>query len=250
MEIIAVSNQKGGVGKTTTAVNLSVYLGKMGKKVLIVDMDPQGNASASLLRDKEVKSYLYNSLIDHSLFNPILTDNQNVMVIPTDQNLVGLELELANSKQAYVKLKQLLTQKANYFDYIIIDCPPSLGLLTVNALVAADSVLVPVQSEYFALEGLTQLLSTIKQVKTGLNKDLVLLGVVLTMYDKRMTLSNNVYQEVQKHFGSKLFNTIVPRNVRLAEAPSFGKSIAQYDRFSKGARAYKQLAKEVVSRAK
>lgn len=247
--IIAVLNQKGGVGKTTTAINVAAYLAKAGKSVLLVDFDPQGNATSGLGIDKQqVEVTSYDVLLsDISLDRAVVeTSVPNLYLIPTNAGLATAEVELVNSQNRELKLKNALVP-ANY-DFVIIDCPPALGLLTVNALAAADNVLIPVQAEYYALEGLSQLLSVVQQVRLGLNTSLELLGVAVTMYDSRTSLSEQVYNELTKHFGNKMFKTIIPRNVRLAEAPSHGKPIMEHDRWSKGARAYKQLTKEIVGR--
>ena len=248
--IIAILNQKGGVGKTTTAINLGAYLAKAGKSVLIVDFDPQGNATSGLGINKEqLDVTVYDALFDEKISVDKLaqeTKVSNLLVLPTNAGLAAAEVELANELQREYKLKTLL-DKCDY-DYILIDCPPALSLLTINALCAADHLLIPVQAEYYALEGLSQLLSVVQRVRQGANPNLELLGVVLTMNDSRTSLSDQVHTELKKHFTNKLFKTVIPRNVRLAEAPSHGKSIMEHDKWSKGARAYKQLAKEVISR--
>lgn len=244
---IAVLNQKGGVGKTTTSINLSAYLQKMGKSVLLVDLDPQGNATSGLGLDKSaVEAGTYELLLGQVNLSQAVKqlDSSGFYIIPTNANLAAVEVELVNRPNREQALKQGL-QSATY-DYIIIDCPPALGLLTINALTAADSIIIPVQAEYYALEGLGQLLQVFQQVKQNLNPRLEIMGVVVTMYDSRTSLSEQVLTEVKKHFKDKLFTTIIPRNVRLAEAPSYGQPILQHDKWSKGARAYKQLAKEVV----
>lgn len=243
--IIAVLNQKGGVGKTTSTINIAAYLAKMGKSVLVVDLDPQGNATSGFGLPKEHEATTYDILINAVPLGQVVTevDIENIALLPANNDLAGAEVELVNLADREQSLKRALMTAA--YDYILIDCPPSLGLLSINALVAADWVLIPVQAEYYALEGLTQLLSTVQRVREGLNDNLELLGVVVTMYDGRTSLSDNVYKELQKHFGTKLFKTVIPRNVRLAEAPSHGKTIADHDKWSRGARAYKALSKEI-----
>lgn len=248
---IAIINQKGGVGKTTTAVNLGNYLARQGKRVLVLDLDPQGNSTSAFGYDKEqIKGCVYNVLIDGVSVSRIRkeTSHPKIHVAPASINLAAAEVELVSHLAREHKLKTSLNEVGEDYDIVLIDCPPSLGLLTVNGLVAADSVLIPVQAEYYALEGLGQLLMTIKRVRTSLNPKLDLLGVLLTMYDKRTTLSKQVEDEIKKHFGARVFETVIPRSVRLAEAPSHGKSIVEYDKFSKGAFAYKNLAKEVIKR--
>ncbi len=246
--IIAVLNQKGGVGKTTTVINLAVYLKKLDKSVLVVDIDPQGNATSGMGVDKQLINLSTKELMlgSHQLEKIILQVEDGVHLVPTGQNLATLELDLVNKENREFRLKQSLQRSRH--DYTIIDCPPSLSLLTVNALTAADSIIIPVQTEYYALEGLGQLLEVVQLVKQGLNPNIELLGVLLTMYDTRTSLAEQVKKEVEGHFGSKVFDTVVPRNVRLAEAPSHGKTINSYDKWSKGARAYKSLAKEVHQR--
>lgn len=244
--IIAVLNQKGGVGKTTTAINLSAYLARQNRQVLVVDADPQGNATSGLGLNKEnLSATLCDVLLSAADLSQaqFRTDFTNIDIVPTNARLASAELELANLPNREEQLKHALSS-ADY-DYIIIDCPPALGLLTINALTAANKVLIPVQAEYYALEGLSQLLQVMQQVQIKFNPGLELLGVVMTMYDKRTSLSEQVYSEVKKHFGEKLLGSVIPRNVRLAEAPSHGKPIADYDKWSKGARAYKNLAKEI-----
>jgi chromosome partitioning protein len=247
--ILAIINQKGGVGKTTTAINLGVYLSKMGKSVLLVDMDPQGNATSGLGLDKTtLDSTMYDVLFNGVGAQTIAKDspNENVKILPANANLAAAEIDLVSLPNREHKLKEALANLE--YDYILIDCPPALGLLTINALTAAQKVIIPVQAEYYALEGLGQLLDVIQRVRTNLNPNLEILGVVVTMYDSRISLAEQVVEELKKHFESKVFGTVVPRNVRLAEAPSYGRSIAAHDRWSKGARAYKQLAKEVTKR--
>jgi chromosome partitioning protein len=244
---IAVLNQKGGVGKTTTTINVAAYLAQMGKSVLIVDSDPQGNATSGLGVQVGSHHGTYQALLgEASLAEAVMPAVEKITIMPANTQLAAAEIELVDVAQRELQLKTVL-QMATY-DYILIDCPPSLGLLTINALTAADYVLIPVQTEYYALEGLGHLLDTIGRVRASTNPSLELLGVVLTMYDKRTSLSEQVADEIRKHFGDKLFKTVVPRNIRLAEAPSYGKSIAEHDKWSKGARAYKALAKEVAQR--
>lgn len=247
--VIAVLNQKGGVGKTTTAVNLGSYLARAGKRVLIVDLDPQGNATSGLGIDKNtLNETMYDVLFNHqSAPNVVInTEFENLQLLPANQNLAGAEVQLVSALQRELQLRQVLEQFDH--DFILIDCPPSLGLLTINALSAAQYVLIPVQAEYYALEGLSQLLNVVERVQSAINPNLSILGVVLTMFDARNSLSDQVKDELGKHFGNSLFTTIIPRNVRLAEAPSFGRPIAEHDKWSKGARAYKALAKEVMKR--
>lgn len=247
-KIIAVLNQKGGVGKTTTTINLAAYLAKMGKTVLIVDADPQGNATSGFGLDKTGATTTYQLLLGQSTLaqSMVATSVAGVSVVPANSNLAVAETELAATQGRERRLAAVLQQTTH--DYVLIDCPPALGLLTINALVAADKLLVPVQAEYYAMEGLGQLLEVFRRVKQSINPKISLLGIVVTMYDSRTSLSDQVVQQLRKHFGDLVFNTAIPRNVRLAEAPSYGKPISEHDKWSKGARAYKQLAKEVVER--
>ncbi|MBF2566440.1 ParA family protein [Listeria welshimeri] len=249
-KVIALANQKGGVGKTTSSVNLSSSLAFLGKKVLLVDIDPQGNASSGVGVNKgEIEHCIYDVLVDDLAIQDVLqkTDLDNLKVIPATIQLAGAEVELVPAISREIRLKKAIDSIRDDYDYVIIDCPPSLGLLTLNALTAADSVLIPVQCEYYALEGLSQLLNTIRIVQKHLNEDLEIEGVLLTMLDARTNLGIQVIEEVKKYFQNKVFNTIIPRNVRLSEAPSHGKPILLYDAKSKGAEVYLELAKEVVA---
>ena len=249
--VIAVTNQKGGVGKTTSAVNIAYYLAKAGKRVLLVDLDPQGNASSGLGIDKSNLETTIGEVLKGAATIEqavMATEHKNLSLVPTTSHLANVEVELANMDHKFSRLKAALTSTDDKFDIIIIDSPPSLSLLTVNALIAAKYVLLPVQAEFYALEGLGQLLETMKLVRKGMNPSLELLGVLATMMDTRTTLSNQVYDEIKKHFNDKVFKTTIPRNIRLAEAPSHGVPVGAYDRWSKGARAYKAVAKEVTER--
>ena len=248
--IIAVANQKGGVGKTTTSVNLSACLAAEGKKVLLLDIDPQGNATSGIgLEKRDIKFCIYDALINELPLQNIIQKAvlPNLDVVPATIQLAGAEIELVPTMSREVRLRNVLAEIKSQYDYIIIDCPPSLGLLTINALSAADSVLVPIQCEYYALEGLSQLTNTVKMVKKHLNSELEYEGILLTMFDARTNLSIQVAEEVKKFFGSQVFNAIIPRNVRLSEAPSHGLPIIAYDERSKGAEMYVQLAKEVIA---
>ena len=252
VKIICIANQKGGVGKTTTSVNLSSSLAYLGQKILIIDMDPQGNASSGLglKRHDYQDANTYHVLIGEKSLNETIqkTKNPNLFISTANPDLVGAEIELVDIPQREYRLKNAIKQVANEYDYIIIDCPPSLGLLTLNALTAADSFLVPLQCEYYALEGLSQLLNTAGLIKKNLNSQLHIEGIVLTMFDTRNNLSHQVVTEIKNHFGEKVFNSIIPRNVRLSEAPSHGMSILEYDSKSIGAIKYLELAKEVIKR--
>ncbi|HSX53225.1 MAG TPA: ParA family protein [Patescibacteria group bacterium] len=248
--IIAILNQKGGVGKTTTAINLAAYLAKLGYSVLVVDMDPQGNATSGLAISKDkLDSTMYDVLFgDAEAQATILeTTTSGLSILPANSRLAAAEVDLADQARREHRLAEALQHLT--YDYILIDCPPALGLLTLNALTAAKEVLIPVQAEYYALEGLGQLLDIIQRVRSGLNPSLEILGVVVTMFDSRTALAGQVVGELKKHFGDKLLTSVIPRNVRLAEAPSYGRTIADHDKWSKGARAYKQLAKEIAKRS-
>ena len=240
---------KGGVGKTTTSVNLGACLAHIGKKVLLIDTDPQGNATSGVGINKgDVQSCIYDVLIDDVNINDVILSTQveNLDVIPATISLAGAEIELVTTISREVRMKHAIQEAKDNYDYIIIDCPPSLGLLTINALTASDSILIPVQCEYYALEGLSQLLSTIRLVQKHLNENLMIDGVLLTMFDARTNLGIQVIEEVKKYFQDKVYSTIIPRNIRLSEAPSHGKPIITYDPRSRGAEVYLELAKEVV----
>ncbi len=250
-KIIAIANQKGGVGKTTTSVNLAASLGVLEKKVLLIDADPQANASSGLGIDVESVEIGSYQVLEHSATPQEATVScsaPNVSVIPAHIDLVAIEIELVDKENREYMLKQALETIKNDYDYIIIDCAPSLGLLTLNALTAADSVVIPIQCEYFALEGLGKLLNTIKSVQKIHNPTLDIEGLLLTMYDSRLRLSNQVVEEVQKHFNDMVFETIIQRNIKLSEAPSFGESIINYDATSRGASNYLNLAEEIIKR--
>jgi chromosome partitioning protein len=248
--VIALANQKGGVGKTTTSVNLGAFLADAGQKTLLIDLDPQGNATSGLGIDKkQIKESVYDVLInDVPLADVILpSSHQGLDIAPTTIALSGAEVELTSLMARETRLKDAFGDVKDKYDFILIDCPPSLGLLTINAFTAADSILIPVQSEYYALEGLSQLMNTIQLVRKHFNRDLQIEGVLLTMFDRRTNLGQEVNAEVKKFFGSKVYDTVIPRNVRLSEAPSHGLAIVDYDPKSTGAREYQQLAKEVLA---
>lgn len=249
-KVISIANQKGGVGKTTTAVNLSTILAKKGKKVLMIDTDPQGNASSGLGINKDVNFSVYDVIInDVEIENTVQkTMVKNLEVCPSNINLAGAEVELVSMMSREHRLKEKIDSQKDNYDYIIIDCPPSLGLITLNAFTASDSVLIPVQCEYYALEGLGQLINTINLVKKHLNKDLTIEGALLTMFDIRTNLSNQVVKEVTKYFENKVYKTVIPRNVRLSEAPSYGMPISVYDPKSKGAKSYDKFVKEFLKK--
>jgi chromosome partitioning protein len=249
-KIIAITNQKGGVGKTTTSVNLGASLATLGKKVLLVDIDPQGNTTSGIGINKADVTYcIYDMIINDVHPKDVIVDTniENLKIIPATIQLAGAEIELVPTISREIRLKKSLQLIRHMFDYILIDCPPSLGILTVNSLTAADSVIIPIQCEYYALEGLSQLLNTVRLVQKHLNTNLRIEGVLLTMFDARTNLGIQVIEEVKKYFQQKVYNTIIPRNVRLSEAPSHGQSIITYDPKSKGSEVYMELAKEVVA---
>ncbi|MFD0835417.1 ParA family protein [Mariniflexile aquimaris] len=250
-KIIAIANQKGGVGKTTTSINLAASLGVLEKKVLLIDADPQANATSGIGIDVESVEIGTYQLLEHSSSAKeavIKTETPNLDIIPAHIDLVAIEIELVDKEAREYMLKKALQEIKDDYDYILIDCAPSLGLLTLNALTAADSVIIPIQCEYFALEGLGKLLNTIKSVQKIHNPELDIEGLLLTMYDSRLRLSNQVVEEVQKHFNDMVFQTIIQRNVKLSEAPSFGENIINYDAASKGATNYLSLAKEIINK--
>ena len=248
-KVIALCNQKGGVGKTTTAINLAAFLAISGKKILLIDIDPQGNATSGLGIDKHsIKKSTYDILIEDADPKSVLINTQveNLLLFPSNLNLTGAEVELVGVMGREHKLKKAVAGILNEFDFILIDCPPSLGLLTINALSAANSVIIPIQCEYYALEGLSQLVNTINLVKENINPDLEIEGVLLTMADYRTNLTNEVIDEVKKFFHTKVYSTVIPRNIRLAEAPGFGKPIALYDRNSIAAKKYEDFSNELL----
>ncbi len=246
-KIVAIVNQKGGVGKTTTAVNLAASVAAKGKKVLLADIDPQGNATSGFGVSKTGNS-TYDLLVNRMPAKEIMVKSEykNVWVLPASMNLAGAEIELVDMQKRESRLKLALSQIDADFDYIFLDCPPSLGIITLNALTAADSILVPIQCEYYALEGLSQLMGTVKTVKQRFNSRIEIEGVLLTMYDGRLRLTSQVVEEVKKYFPKKVYTTVIPRNVRLSEAPSYGEPVRYYDKLSKGAIMYDQLATEFL----
>lgn len=247
--VFAIANQKGGVGKTTTVINLGAYLAGLGHNVLLVDCDPQANTSRSLTIP-QVETTIYDVLVDGASANETITSTslEKLDLLPANPDLAGAEVELIDSSRRESRLRDELRTLTSVYDYILLDCPPSLGLLTINALVAADSVIIPVQCEFLALEGVSRLMDTVGRVQASLNPQLKVFGLLMTMYDRRTSLSEQVAQEVRKHFPNLTFETVIPRNVRLSEAPSYGQSILQYDPTSSGAEAYRMLATEVVAR--
>ena len=248
--VIACANQKGGVGKTTTVINLSTYLALAERRVLLIDLDPQGNATSGIGISKSSQASIYPALLDRQAAEDLVQPTQidGLWMIPSGQDLAGAEVELVSLTQRERRLDRALETVRSIYDFILLDCPPAVGLITINALTAADSVLVPIQCEYYALEGLSQLLATIDLVRDNLNPRLRLGGVLLTMYDARTTLSADVAKEVRRHLGSNVFGSIIPRSVRLAEAPSYGRPIARYSPESRGAHAYRELATELLAR--
>jgi chromosome partitioning protein len=249
--ILAITNQKGGVGKTTTAVNLAASLASLGMQVLLVDLDPQGNATTASGAEKQsLSKTVYQLLLGADSYSAVRLRSEagGFDLLPANRELAGAEIELVDGKQREFRLKMALEKAVAEYDFILIDCPPALNLLTVNALTCAHAVLIPMQCEYFAIEGLADLVNTIKKIKARLNPDLVIDGVVRVMFDNRNTLAQHVSDQLKAHFGAKVFDTVVPRNVRLAEAPSHGLAVLQYDRASKGAQAYLQMARELLKK--
>jgi chromosome partitioning protein len=250
VRVFAVANQKGGVGKTTTVINLGAYLGELGHRVLLVDCDPQSNTTRSITASSPTGPNLYDVLVDEATISSaiVATSTPGVDLLPASPDLAGSEVELMNVSTRERTLKKKLSDLRNKYHYLLLDCPPSLGLLTINALVAAQSVIVPVQCEYLALEGVSRLLDTINRIRSNLNPNLRIFGLVMTMYDRRTSLSGEVAREVRRHYPELTFQTVIPRNVRLSEAPSFGVPISEYDPHSLGAQAYSSLALEVANR--
>lgn len=249
-KVICIANQKGGVGKTTTAVNLSASLAVAEKKTLLIDIDPQGNATSGLgIPREEASQNIYHALIDQVPLQSLIhsTELSFLEIVPSNIDLIGAEIELVPFPERELRLKTALKEVREIFDFLIIDCPPSLGLITVNSLTASDSVLIPLQCEYYPMEGLSQLLKTIELIKNNLNRELVIEGILLTMFDRRNNISHQVNEEVRKHFGKLVFQTVIPRNVRLSECPSFGKPIILYDADSRGAESYLELAREILN---
>ena len=248
-KVIAIANQKGGVGKTTSAVNLTASLGRKGKKMLLIDIDPQGNASSGLgVNKRDIQLSTYDILIADAKAEDVLqrTSFENIDLLPASMDLAAAEIELVEAENRVMKLKQALAPIKEQYDYILIDCPPSLGLITLNALNCCDNLLIPIQCEYYALEGLSQLMGTVRQVKRLYNPQIEIEGVLLTMFDGRLNLTLQVVEEVKKFFPKKVYRTVIPRNVRLSEAPSFGQPVLYYDRTSRGSKAYEDLADEFL----
>jgi chromosome partitioning protein len=248
-KVIAIANQKGGVGKTTTAINLAASLAANDLMVLLVDSDPQGNSTTGLGVDKDNRPTIYDGLVSHRSLSELVVDTEcdGLQIVPADKNLVAANIELANAELRESRLRNLLASVRNSYHYILIDCPPALDLLTLNALLAADSVLIPIQCEFFALEGISQLFDTIERIRSSFGHDLQVEGILLTMYDERTNLTRQVADDLKEFFGEQVLKTVIPRSVRLAEAPSYGKPILLYDVRSKGAESYIQLAKEILS---